>query len=266
MQLVTRNRTLVYAGLSSCAWLCIALFVSLQITFWLLPLFILIAAYFAKGTFGANQNFFGKMARPKKAANNQLQVFSLTFDDGPNPKTTLCISKLLREAGFAATFFVLGQNAEKYPEVLDQLIADGHEIANHTFSHHLLAFSGPRKIRDEIIRQEQVIQKFTQNKPIPLLRAPHGFKSPFLIHTARKIGYQVCGWNGGIFDTADPGAGVIAERANKLMRANAVLLLHDGNIDGEDRGQTAEALPEIIQAARNLNLRSIKLSELLEIS
>jgi peptidoglycan/xylan/chitin deacetylase (PgdA/CDA1 family) len=213
------------------------------------------------GTFGASTPIFGRVAR----AHSDGKTFSLTFDDGPDPRHTPAISKLLAERGHKATFFVLARQLREHPAVAAQVAADGHELANHGDDHRILAFSLPGTIRAQLAAAEEAARAATGGELAPLFRASHGYRSPWLGSVVRRLGYKLCGWDGRIFDSALPGAETIAERATGVLRPGAVLLLHDG--DGSGRGrprqQTVDALPAILDEADRRGLRSVRLSELL---
>jgi len=216
------------------------------------------------GTFDIGSPVFGAVARTRR----DRPELALTFDDGPDPRFTPTISGLLAAHGHRATFFVLGVNARAYPEVLRRLAADGHEIANHGDDHRLLAFGRPATIRAQLGEAELAVEGAVGRKPIRLFRAPHGVRSPWLGRTAARHGYSLCGWNGRVFDTAEPGAGVIASRVASLLRPGAVILLHDadGSGRGQSRAQTVEALPTIIDELDRRGLRSVPLGQLIEAS
>ena len=213
------------------------------------------------GTFSQASPLFGRGARTRPVDGS----FALTFDDGPDPRYTRRISEQLALQGHRATFFVLGRAVRKHPEVAAQLLADGHEIANHGNDHQLLAFSTPRAVREQIAATERALEEATGSLPTRLFRAPHGVRSPWLAGTVRALGYRLCGWDGQIFDTSRPGVPAIVERTTKLLAPGAVVLLHDG--DGSERGgerdQTVEALAPILEAASARGLRSAPLSTLL---
>jgi peptidoglycan/xylan/chitin deacetylase (PgdA/CDA1 family) len=218
----------------------------------------LLAAHYLIGTFAPNALLFGRTARVR----DEPSSFALTFDDGPDPRFTPQISRLLAERGHRATFFVLGTHASHYPQVLRQVLVDGHEIASHGFDHRLLAFSPPSRLRAQLLATEQAIAAAAGRPPVRLFRAPHGVRSPWLGHTVGRLGYRVCGWTGRIVDTAEPGVSTIVERACRHVRSGAILLLHDGDGSGRggDRGQTVEALPAILDEAERRGLRSVSLS------
>lgn len=220
------------------------------------------AALYLVGTFSQTAPLFGRTARVR----HEPGQFALTFDDGPDPRFTPEISRLLAERGHRATFFVLGEHASRHPEVLRQVLADGHEIASHGFDHGLLAFSPPAGLHAQLIATERAIVAATDQLPVALFRPPHGVRSPWLGPTVGRLGYRICGWTGSIFDTAEPGVPSIVERACRHLRSGATLLLHDGDGSGRrgDRRQTVEALPAILDEAERLGLRAVWLSSLLE--
>ena len=221
-----------------------------------------IAATYLWATFGATVPLFGRVAGVRAEPSR----FALTFDDGPDARFTPEISRLLADRGHRATFFVLGMHAKAHPQVLRQLLADGHELANHGFDHRLLAFSPPSSIRTQLQETEDAVSGATGRRPAPLFRAPHGVRSPWLGRTVADLGYRVCGWTGSIFDTANPGVPAIVERVARILGPGVTVLLHDadGSGRGDDRRQTVDALPGILDEAERRGLRSVSLSSLLE--
>ncbi len=222
----------------------------------------LLAALYLFGTFVPTAPLFGRATRVR----NTPGRFALTFDDGPDPRFTPAISRLLAERGHRATFFVLGTHAQEHPHLLRQVLEDGHEIANHGFDHRLLAFSPPTSVRAQLLTTEQTIATAAGRPPVRLFRAPHGVRSPWLDHTVGRLGYRLCSWNGRIVDTAEPGVATIVERACRHLRPGATLLLHDGDgsARGGERRQTVDALHAILDGAERRGLRSVLLSSLVE--
>ena len=191
--------------------------------------------------------------------------FALTFDDGPDPRSTAAVSELLAARGHHATFFVLGNAARRFPELVRQLAEDGHEVAVHGYDHRLLAFSLPDTVRSQIASTEAAVMAATGRPPTGLFRAPHGVRSLWLARTVAGVGYRLCGWDGRIFDTANHGADVVAKRVRAELQEGAVILLHDGDGSGQgsSRQQTVQALPEILDDAEARGLHSVWLSTLL---
>lgn len=220
-----------------------------------------LAAFYLSGTFGATTPFFGRVA----STSSEPGHFALTFDDGPDPRHTPAIGRLLAVRSHRATFFVLGVHARKYPEILVQLAADGHELASHGEDHRLLAFAPPSTVRRQLVATEAAVRAATGRAPAPLFRAPHGVRSPWLSRTAARCGYRVCAWHGSVFDTAQPGVTRVVERTCRLLRPGSIVLLHDGDASGRlgSRRQTLAALPAILDEAERCGLRSVPLSSLL---
>lgn len=220
---------------------------------------VLLLGLWAWGMFGASSPLFGGVVDGSRI---RRPVAALTFDDGPSPDVTPRILDTLRRENVRATFFVLGKHAERHPELLERMVREGHEIGNHGYDHGILAFAGPAEVHRQLHRTERIIKQ-AGGPPTRVFRTPHGFRSPFVARTARRLGYWTCAWTTGVFDTAKPGAPVIVERSVKALKPGAVLLLHDADGWGsDDRSQTADALPAIIDAARHRGLDLVTMSEI----
>ncbi len=217
------------------------------------------AAALAHGAFEPNSPVFGPAIGrgPREAA------LYLTFDDGPNPRTTDRIVRILEQERVPATFFMLGRYVERYPELARSVALRGFGIGNHTHTHTKLTLLGPARTAEEVARAHQAIATHTGITP-HAFRAPHGYRNPFLSRALAPFGYRVFGWTFGVWDTALPGADVIRRRMRARLRPGAVLLLHDGDgYDPEgDRSQTAEALPGIIEDCRTMGFEFRSLDRL----
>ena len=215
----------------------------------------------AWGAFGRNSPLYGSVLHHGSTAQSQ---FALTFDDGPGPSTHVVLDAL-READARATFFVLGRQVERHPDLVRRIVADGHELANHGYDHGILVFRTTAHVRDQLQRTEAAIRDAVGPDALTrLFRAPHGFRGPATAIAARRAGYRFAGWSVGVFDSAQPGADVIVERAHRALTPGGVLLLHDA--DGWDpsasRDQTAAAIVPICTAARARGLQPVALGEL----
>jgi peptidoglycan/xylan/chitin deacetylase (PgdA/CDA1 family) len=102
---------------------------------------------------------------------------ALTFDDGPNPINTPIVLQTLKKYGVKATFFVLGENAKKYPELIKQIVAEGHNLANHTWSHKVYQKEQtPAQFRADIIRTHELLVELVGEQNVePFFRFPTGF-------------------------------------------------------------------------------------------
>jgi peptidoglycan/xylan/chitin deacetylase (PgdA/CDA1 family) len=172
---------------------------------------------------------------------------ALTFDDGPGPDTAAVLD-VLAARSIKATFFFLGANAARLPDLVRRARHEGHAIGNHGFSHAKMHRMTGGEIEREVLRAEEALGVIAAAGGKKILRAPHGFKSFALVRTARRLGYVLVAWTAGVWDSDRPGTAVIVQRAAAAVRPGCVLLLHDGDSTkpDADRSQTAAALPQII--------------------
>ena len=213
----------------------------------------------AHGTWHRNSFVFGPVVTHLPG---DEPVVSITFDDGPNPQATPRILDVLRRANVRATFFVLGRHVERWPELVRRMAVEGHQLGNHGYFHRKLHRRTPAYVRDDLTRGTEQIVRASGVRP-KHFRAPHGFRNPWVTPIAASLGQRTVGWSLGVWDSAKPGADVIARRSIDGMHAGSILLLHDG--DGYDpsgdRSQTAEALPIIIDGLRGRGFRFTTLPE-----
>jgi polysaccharide deacetylase family sporulation protein PdaB len=176
------------------------------------------------------------------------KVVALTFDDGPNPPYTEQMLDVLKENHVQATFFLIGQNVEKHPELVKRIAAEGHQIGNHTYHHMDLLKADRKVIADEVDRTNQAI--FAASGITPhLVRPPHGFRDPVVMEMMADRGLKVVEWSVMSRDWLNPGVDTIVERTVSKVRNGSIILLHDGDgIESQNpRAQTIEATRRIIQ-------------------
>jgi peptidoglycan/xylan/chitin deacetylase (PgdA/CDA1 family) len=219
------------------------------------------SALLAWGAFARNSPLYGRVLHRGSPSDAR---FALTFDDGPGPSTPAVLDAL-REHDARATFFVLGRQAEAHPDLVRRMVDEGHEVANHGYDHGILVFRGARHVADQIARTEAAVEAAVGPGVLtPLFRAPHGFRGPLSAAGVRRAGYRAAGWTVGVFDSDQPGADVIADRATRALSPGTILLLHDA--DGWDpaasRDQTAAAIGPICVAARERGLQPVPLGAL----
>lgn len=217
----------------------------------------LVAGALAHGAYYPNSPVFGSVI---SSAGDDGPIVALTFDDGPNPNATPVILDALAARGIKATFFILGRHAERWPELVGRVAAEGHAIGNHGYYHRKLHLKSPGYVRDDLQRGTDAIVSACGVRPT-LFRAPHGFRSPWVTSIARSLGQRTVGWTRGVWDSALPGVDAIVERSVRAARPGAILLLHDG--DGYDpsgnRMQTAQAVPVISDRIRDAGFRFVTL-------
>ena len=173
---------------------------------------------------------------------------ALTFDDGPNPVDTPKLLDLLREKNVKATFFVVGKRADQYPEIVRRAWAEGHLIANHTWSHrHLFCFLTPWRLRTEIDRGTESVRRICGSRP-RLFRSPVGLRHPLLRPYLKDAGLEYVSWTIRTRDTFASNPGVLARRILKQATSGDIILLHDHLPDGTH--VMLEALPRVIDELR----------------
>lgn len=177
---------------------------------------------------------------------------ALTFDDGPAERFTSQVLDVLREQQVPATFFVCGENVEAYPDLLRHIVADGHEIGNHTYSHPFLYFKSRRRITEEIDRTQATIEKVVGFRP-SLFRPPYGGRWFGLVPALLERGMRLVLWSVAGYDWKKDASG-ITDAILRRLKPGAVILLHDGRetraASEVDRSPTVLALPAIIAGAR----------------
>ncbi len=172
-------------------------------------------------------------------------VVYLTFDDGPHPTWTPQVLEVLARHGAIATFFVLGQNVEAYPELASRLVEAGHDAENHTFDHASLDKVDRETFIAEVRDTDDAIHAAAgaQADPISCLRPPYGAYDAQTSALAAELGKTLTLWNVDPQDWRRPGAAQIAEHLLAHARPGAILLMHDG---GGERSQTVEALETVL--------------------
>jgi peptidoglycan/xylan/chitin deacetylase (PgdA/CDA1 family) len=190
----------------------------------------------------------------------EITAVALTFDDGPGPETPRVLDSL-QSAGVRATFFLCGINVERYPEVARRIIADGHEIGNHTYSHLRLLGRSPGRIALEIDRAQSVIEHHTGRRP-HLFRPPYGLRWFGLFPILARQKMRAVMWSVNSFDWCAPSK-KITESVLRRASPGAIILLHDGVPPQEsgNRQATAAALPDILRELTS-RYRLVTISEL----
>lgn len=186
--------------------------------------------------------------------NTEEKVLALTFDDGPDPLYTGHILDVLKEKDVRGTFFVLGENVQGNPELMRRIYEDGHEVANHGYSHNY----SPSKFVQELSKTEEILQNMFNTRSV-YYRPPGGIVSESVLKAVNEQGLTLALWSVDSKDWQNPGSERIAQTVIKNSFPGAIVLLHDG---GEKREQTIRALPVIIDQLKREGYRFVTLSEL----
>ena len=212
---------------------------------------------------------FGAGAALFRRGNVDLPVVALTFDDGPNPLYTPAILDILKEHGVPATFFVVGREVEQYPDIARRIVAEGHEIGNHTYSHANLLGARPQTVEHEIVAANRAIEAVTGVYP-HFFRPPRGVYTGKVLEVVRAEGQRVILYSLSSHDWLELSPRDIAQGVLRRVRPGDILLLHDSgdlirNHSG-DRSNTLRALPLIIEGLKERGYTLLTVGELLILS
>jgi peptidoglycan/xylan/chitin deacetylase (PgdA/CDA1 family) len=177
---------------------------------------------------------------------NGQRCVSLTFDDGPTSLRTPELLDILRELNVQATFFVIGNQAEKHPELLRRAVAEGHLIGNHTYSHPVLfCFLMPGRLRREIEQGQKTIERICGYRP-RYFRSPVGLRHPLLNLYLKQANLEYISWRIRSFDTLAQRPETVLRRIFRRVAAGDIVLLHDNAA----ADVTLEVLPDLIRELR----------------
>lgn len=185
----------------------------------------------------------------------QVRCVALTFDDGPSAATTAGLLDLLAAEDVPATFFVLGSQAQAFPELVARQVADGHEVGNHSWQHPDLSRMSAQAVREELQRTSAVVESITGVRPV-LVRPPYGATSQTVAGVAAELGMAQAMWNIDTLDWQhrDPAQTVAAARQ---AGSGSIVLMHDIH------PTTIEAVPSVITGLREAGFTFVTASDLL---
>ncbi len=197
---------------------------------------------------------------PPDERGGNARLVALTFDDGPYPVETPLLLDELNDLHVPATFFLIGQDTELYPELAERIEADGDEIANHTMTHPARFDElSSAQVDAELHAGATTLERYVRDPAIrTLMRPPHGRFTLGTLEAAQRDGYDIILWND------DPGdwRSVTAQRLLEHVEAHAtapeIVLLHSGRLN------TIDALPELVARFRAAGFRFVTVSRLLE--
>jgi len=224
---------------------------------------VIVAGILSYGYFFPASDVFGKTYA--QAVTTQ-KVIALSFDDGPNEPYTSQILDILSSYGVKATFFVVGKNVEYYPDVARRIVAEGHVLGNHSYTHKALSeFDVPDY--SEVDLAQAAIYNVTGVRP-HLFRPPYGRKTPWELEYVKRKGLVTVTWSVSANDPHKPPSDAITEKVLHAARPGAIILLHDGNgiKHGADRSRTVAALPQIIESLKAQGYTFVTVPEVLGIS
>jgi len=192
------------------------------------------------------------------------KIAIITFDDGPSEPWTAKILDVLKEHNVHATFFVIGEHARKFPQLVERAHGEGHAIGGHTSSHGILTFLNEKERLEEIEKSIESIRNILGCRP-NYFRLPHGFKFPGIYKVLGEWNLLPISWTKGIWDTDMPSTDVLLKRFSKKFDEFEILLLHDGIMDdkpGSNRTAVIEALPKMIETYKQMGYEFLTVEQL----
>ena len=179
----------------------------------------------------------------------------LTFDDGPDPVSTPRVLEFLSKNSMKATFFLVGENVSRYPDLPRQILLEGHGIGLHSYEHTRLAYRTRSMIQDQLGRTKSAIQQAT-GYDVRLFRPPYGFFEPSLLKHVGQLGLITVMWDVDPGDSGEKDPQLVVERISRRVRPGSIILLHD-NMNTRDRVDAV-----LLGVLSALNDRTLKVEQL----
>lgn len=180
----------------------------------------------------------------------------ITFDDGPNYQYTQKYIDVLKKYNAKATFFVIGKNVERNPQLIKLIADDGFEIGTHSYSHKNMAKMSRQQIENELWRSSMDIYSITKQK-VTLFRPPYGAFNNDVKDIAQELGLKIILWNVDSLDWRKTDYKTIVNRVEKNTHSGSIILMHEGHKN------TLEALPLILHDLQSKGYKFVTVSDLL---
>jgi len=182
---------------------------------------------------------------------------AMTFDDGPSGPNTPRLLDLAAKKHIKLTFFLIGENAAHYPQLVQRELAEGHQVGNHSYTHPDLAKMSDDAVRSEIQKTQDAIIAASGYKPI-LMRPPYGAMTPRQrLWVANEFGFKLILWDVDPLDWKNPGSSVVAQRILSAVRPGSIILSHDIH------SGTVDAMPEVFDTLLARGYKFVTVSELI---
>lgn len=209
----------------------------------------------------------GKIVPFRHGSRDSLKV-ALSFDDGPHPIYTPKILDILKKYDVKATFFVVSENVQKYPQIAKRIVEEGHDIGNHSFNHANFLLYKKRTLKKNIMKANVIISEITGIIP-QLFRPPRGIYNKAVLDLCEGLGIKVVLWSLSSLDWRGTSVAKMKKRILDKVKGGDIILFHDGgNIFYKKKvnhENTIKALPLIIEKLFKKGFEIIPCSELLEV-
>ena len=191
-----------------------------------------------------------------------MKVVAITYDDGPSSPYTNQLLDILDRYQVKATFFEIGRNIEKHPEIVPMIVARGHELANHSYSHKYMMFKPREFLLSEIEKTDKLLQELGVKQDSISFRPPFGLRFVVLSYLLSQMHKKLIMWDVNSLDykktlTAED----IANRVIDNVRSGSIMLMHDS---GGDRSKTLAATQAIVKTLQSKGYVFKTVSELLK--
>ncbi len=225
-------------------------------TFIIAAAVLLAAVLLVRGSASVRASWYLRMRCRARRAGRRV---ALTFDDGPDPQRTPAVLDLLARQGVRATFFVVGARAEAHPELVRRMVAEGHVVGNHSYTHSWrFPLRSLGRTMEELRRTGEVLHRITGRQP-RLFRPPFGVTNPTIARAVRRLGLDPVGWSIRSLDTMGQSPERVAARILRRLHPGAVILLHD-RCAGSER-----LVGLLVEGLRSRGLEPVTLPELFDI-
>lgn len=217
-------------------------------------------AYSQQGLRNPNMNlpsgFTGSTVTHSRGLTGNPYV-AMTFDDGPHPQNTPRLLDMLKARNIKATFYVIGGNVDRYPQIVRRIVAEGHEIGNHTYTHRKLTSLSDSEVRSEMSKTQDAIVRAAGVKP-RTMRPPYGA----LLTRQREMifsefRYPTIMWSVDPLDWKRPGPSIVKSRILAGANNGAIILAHDLH------APTVDAMPGTFDGLLSRGFKFITVSQLL---
>jgi peptidoglycan-N-acetylglucosamine deacetylase len=205
-------------------------------------------------------------------ARNGERMIALTYDDGPNPRHTESLMEVLDRHGGKATFLLIGRWAEREPGIVKSLVAAGHAIGNHTWSHPTMPLRSTSQIHEELRRCREAVDaagvSFSKVDGADLMRPPYGRRRPGTLRAVRDAGYVPLLWSITCYDWRRTATVDKLVFRGSRARDGDIILLHDGSnaAPDADRSASVAATDEIMRRLGAEGYRFVTVPELVAAS
>ncbi len=208
------------------------------------------------GSFDLRLGYFADVFYRKRYTDGQ--TLALTFDDGPTPITADLLD-LLKEYDAKATFFCIGRQINKHPDIFKRIIEEGHIIGNHTMNHSkAFGFLSENQVVQEIDSCDAVIQDFVPHKT-RFFRPPFGVTNPSVARAVQHTKHQIIGWSNRSLDRVIQNEDKIFDRVTRRLKAGDIVLFHDTS------NKTLRIVRRVLEYMKQRDMRSVTVEELLNL-